>query len=221
MSLESRIHKDLAAIKAGLDDLRNSDTFTDTTLPEQNQTTTSNNNSAADNNINKDISQADELRRLKLINALLSDLSTCVDTIESNVSKVDEGLKVTNELIDKWAKILVKTSEISSLLLSEPHAAHGASDEEAEAEAETKWQGSTNDVSVYRKKVAQYNSLVNKYNGLKAAKEEQDKKARQREELRLRKIKEREQVLQKRVYGNKYRQRTRPQDTRSRIPKRD
>lgn len=103
----------------------------------------------------------DELSKLQSINGFLGSLSSSIDTIEVNVTKVDEGLRTTNGLIDKWAKVLVKSGEISELLLSENDLA--------------KWKGLGYDVSTYKKKAAKYNSLLNKYNSLKLAKEEQEK----------------------------------------------
>ncbi|GMM38519.1 hypothetical protein DASC09_058580 [Saccharomycopsis crataegensis] len=193
-SLENRISADLKTIKANLDQIRDSDEFTGTTtisnaLP---------------------LTQVDEITKLKLINSLLANLSSTLDTIQWNINQVDESLKVTNQLIDKWAKILVKNGEISELLLSQSSFPVGGP-------SDYKWKGSTTDNMLYKEKVTKYNNLVNKYNGLKQAREATERKLRQQEELRMRKIKEREEILQRRVYGSKYR--SKPPGTRSRITK--
>lgn len=141
-----------------------------------------------------ELEPTDEINKVKQVNSFLLSLSSSLDSIEKNISIVDLGLQVTNELIDKWAKILVKNKEISDLLFSED------ADDMA-----SRWKGTTSDSLVYKEKLEQYQAAQEKYNALKAAKEAKERKHKEAEELRMKRIKERNDMLQRRVYGTKRR----------------
>jgi hypothetical protein len=125
-----------------------------------------------------------ELDQLTRTNQMMDNVIASINSSANNIGVVLSTTESSNQLLDLWIKILSQTSYTNAIL------------------SDKTWKGMSKNEEEYQTQVRKLEDLQKRYN-LEKQKREVEREALQEKKLsQERRLREREEALRRRVYGN-------------------